>query len=103
MAIDRRVPIADFRNARGHRRKREIARIAVVELVPLQRSRDASVRRGPYRVGGGNRAVLRVLVVVEEHPVTLFLPPFARGQRRDTVFDLASQGEGRTPYHLERP
>ena len=68
------------REPRRHRRQREVGGLAVVDLVPGQRRRHARVGRRPHRVGAGDRAVLRVLVVVEEHAVALFLPPLARRQ-----------------------
>ena len=82
MLVDARVPVADLGEARRHRREREVRGLAGVDLVPGQRRRHARVRRRPHRVGARHRAVLRVLVVVEEHAVALFLPPLARGQSR---------------------
>ena len=67
---------------RRHRGEREVARLARVDLVPRERRRDARVRRRPHRVRAGDRAVLRVLVVVEEHAVALLLPPLAGRERR---------------------
>src|SRR5207253_1729841 len=56
---------------------RESGRVASLDLVPAQWSGDAGVGRRPHGVRRGDRAVLRVLVVVEKDAVTLLLPPFA--------------------------
>ena len=61
-----------------HRREREVARLAGVDLVPRQGSGYARVRGRPHRIRGGYRPVLRVLVIVDEHAMALFLPPLAR-------------------------
>src|SRR5262245_33862830 len=66
MLIDVGVPIAYRREARGHRRQREVAGLARVDLVPCERGRDACIGFRSYGVRGCNGAILRVLVVVEE-------------------------------------
>src|SRR5262245_58089667 len=103
MLIDVGVSIAHRRKPRWHRRQREVAWLAGVDLVPGQRRRDARVRLGPYRVGGRDGAILRVLVVVEEHAVALFFPPLARGEVGGTAFDLAREGKRGAAYLGERP
>ena len=47
-----------------------------------ERRRDARVGERPHRVGRAGRAVLGVLVVVEEDAVALLLPPLRRRERR---------------------
>ena len=81
--------------------QREVARVAVVDLVPGQRRRHARVGRRPHRVGAGDGAVLRVLVVVEEDAVALFLPPLAGRERRRAPLDLARERQ-RGAAHLGR-
>ena len=81
--------------SRRHRGEREVARVAVVDLVPRQRRRHPRVWRRPHRVRAGNRAVLRVLVVVEEDAVAFFLPPLARRERRRAALDFARQAPAR--------
>src|SRR5690606_21173451 len=49
--------------------------VAARHLVPAQGGGHARVGGGPHRVGGRDGAVLGVLVVVEEHPLALLLPP----------------------------
>ena len=96
MRVHRRMAIADLGESRGHGAEREVGRIAGGDLVPVERRRDPRVRFRPHRIGAGNRAVLRVLVVVEEDAVTLFLPPLAGGQRRRSPFDFACQRQRRS-------
>src|SRR5690606_28458033 len=47
--------------------------------------------------------VARVLVVVEEDAVALFLPPLARGDLRRAALDLAGEREGGASDLIERP
>ena len=91
------------REPRRHRRQREVGGVAVVDLVPGQRRRDARVRRRPHRVGAGDRAVLRVLVVVEEDAVALLLPPLARRERRRAPLDLARERQRGAAHLVEGP
>ena len=77
--------------------------IAVVDLVPGERRRDARVGCRPHRVGAGDGAVLGVLVVVEEDAVALFLPPLARRQRRRAPLDLARERQRGAAHLGERP
>src|SRR2546428_5062626 len=66
------------------------------DFVPRQGRRDPGIGGGANGVGGRDRAVLRILVVVEEDPLPFFLPPAAGGDVGGTPPDLASQG-GRGP------
>ena len=59
-----------------------------------ERRRDPRVRERPDRVRRGDRPVLRVLVVVEEHAVALLLPPLRGGDRRRPPLDVARDREG---------
>ena len=52
------------------------------DLVPPERRRHARVGQRAHRVRRARRAVLGVLVVVEEDAVALLLPPLRRGDRR---------------------
>jgi hypothetical protein len=79
--VDARVPVADVGEARRHRREGEVPRIAALDLLPRERGGNARVGLRTHRVGGGDGPVLRVLVVVEEDAVPLFLPPLAGGER----------------------
>ena len=65
--------------------------------------RDARVGRGPHRVGGGDGAVLGVLVVVEEDAVPLLLPPLAGGELGRAPLHLARQRQRRPPHLGEAP
>ena len=64
-------------------------------------TRASGVGRTEY--ARGDRAVLRVLVVVEEHAVALFLPPLARRERRRAPLDLARQRQRGAAHLVERP
>ena len=58
---------------------------------------------GAHRIGARDRAVLRVLVVVEEHAVALFLPPLAGRQAGRAPLDLAREGERGAAHLVEAP
>src|SRR5262245_21959879 len=103
MLIDPRVQIAEFLEARGHRGQREIRRVAVSNFVPCERCRDARVWGWPHRIRRGDGAILGVLVVVDEHPVALLLPPLAGGERRRTFLDFTRERERSTPHFIEAP
>ena len=60
-----------------------------------ERARHARVGGRADRVAGGDGAVARVLVVVDEHAVALLLPPLARREVGRAALDLARQGERR--------
>src|SRR5206468_4448941 len=62
------------------------------DLIPGQRRRDPGIGGRTDRVGGGDRAVLRILVVIEEDAVTFFFPPAAGGDLGGTPFDFTSEG-----------
>ncbi len=68
-----------------------------------ERRRDARVGRGPHRVGGCDRAILGVLVVVDEHAVALLLPPLAGGKTRCARFDFARERERAAAHFVEAP
>ncbi len=72
-------------------------------LVPGQRRRHARVRQRPDRVGGRDGAVLGVLVVVDEDPVPLLLPPLRRGQVGSAPLDLPRHRHRRPAHVGERP
>ena len=93
IAANRAGIVASVKSAGSH----------VVDLVPRQRRRHARVGLRPHRVRAGDRAVLRVLVVVEEDAVALLLPPLARRQRRRAPLDLARERERRAAHLVERP
>src|SRR6476469_5920855 len=97
------MTIPELRETRGHGLEREIGGVAVLDLFPRQRCGDARVGPGPHRIGAGDRPVLRILVVVEEHAVALLLPPFARRELRRTAFHLARKGERRASHDAEGP
>ncbi len=82
MAVHVGVTVADLGKARRHRGQREVGRVAHGDLVPRQRRRDARIRPRPHRIRTGDRPVLGVLVVVEKHAMTFFLPPLARRAAR---------------------
>src|ERR1043165_5632587 len=79
MRIDVAMAVAHLGEPRRHRRQREVSGLAGVHFVPRERRRHSRIGLGAHRVGGGHRAVLRVLVVVEEDAATLL--PGANGHR----------------------
>jgi hypothetical protein len=103
MPIDPGMTIAKLYEAGRHRREREICQLADVDLVPRQRRRHARVRSRPHGIRARHRAVLRILVVVEEHAVTLFLPPLARRQIRRSPLDRARESQCGAAYLAEGP
>ena len=103
MLVDLRVQVAELLEARGHGHQGEIRRVAVVNLVPGKRRRDACVGRWPYGVRGGDGTVLGVLVVIDEHTVALLLPPLAGGELRCTSLDFARERERATAHFIEIP
>ena len=62
------------------------------QLVPLERSGHRRAGLGPHAVGGRDRAVAGVLVVVDEHALAaLLLPPLRRHLARQPAFELAAE------------
>ena len=100
----RRVAVADRGEARGHRAQREVARAGTPQSSSqVSGRRHARVGLGAHRVGARHRAVLGVLVVVEEDAVALLLPPLAGGELRRAPLDLAGEGQRGAPHLRERP
>ena len=64
-------------------------------------TRASGIGRTEYARGDG--AVARVLVVVDEDAVALFLPPRRRGERRDAALDFAPERERAAPHVGELP
>ena len=96
--VDAGVWIANRFKPPGHRCHREVSRVARVDLSPGERSGHTRVRFRAHGICGGDRAILRVLVVVDEDAVPLFFPPLAGRQRGRTTFDLARQRERRAAH-----
>ena len=95
--------VTDRREPPGHSQHREVCRLTLGDLVPVHGRRHARVRQWAHRVGRARRAVLRILVVVEEHAAPLFLPPLGRRQRRRASLHLARERERRASHLGERP
>ena len=70
---------------------REGSGFTACDFIPRQRRRDPGIGGGTDRVGGGDRAILGILVVVEEDTVALFFPPAAGGDVGRTPFDFTSE------------
>src|SRR5829696_4530727 len=98
--VDVRGRVALLPYALRHRVEAELGRVDVGDLVPLERTADSRVRHGPHRVPRGDRPIARVLVVIDEDPVALLLPPLAGGVPRQAPLDLARQRQ-RRPSHLD--
>src|SRR5687767_6887121 len=81
-----------------HRVDAQVARLDVGDLGPVERARHASVRRRAHGVAGGDGAVARVLVVIDEDAVALLLPPLARRQLRRAPLHLARERQRRAAH-----
>src|SRR5262245_36879319 len=103
MCIDVGVPITQPGEARRHGAQREVLGTARRELLPGDGCRDARVGLRTDRVRTRHRAILGVLIVVDEDAVALLLPPLAGRQTRGTALDLARESERRAPNLVERP
>src|SRR5262249_44119035 len=103
MRIDVGAPIAQPGEARGHRAQREVLGTARLELLPGDRCRDARVWLRTDRIRARDRAILGVLIVVDEDAVALLLPPLAGRQTGRTALHLAREGERRATDLVERP
>src|SRR5262249_46212711 len=68
-----------------------------------ERSGHAGICARPDRVRRSDRAVLCVLVVIEEHAVAFFFPPLARGYRGGTTLDFARERQSGPANFRERP
>ncbi len=101
--VDSGRGVAPLSKACRRGREREGRRIDVRHLLPLERHRHPRVGRGADRPGRRHRAVLGVLVVVEEDAVALLLPPLARRLLGKAPLDLARDGQSRAPHLVEGP
>src|SRR5271170_2200017 len=88
--------VADLREALRNREDGKVRRIAIGHFFPVKRSRNASIWERTHRIGRACRAILRVLVVVKEDAMTLFLPPFRTGQCWGPALDRSRYGNRRT-------
>src|ERR1700692_997564 len=77
--------------------------IGVRHFTPLKWRRDASIRQRTYRIGRGRGPILRILVVIEEDTVPLFLPPLRTRQSGYAPLDCTRQGKRCTPNLAEAP
>ncbi|CAM5641743.1 hypothetical protein SPURM210S_04074 [Streptomyces purpurascens] len=99
-----RVHVAEFGEARGHGREVEVLGVRETHLVPAQGRGDGGVRAGPYRVGGGNRAVAcRLVVVDEDASAPLLLPPLDGHLVGHAPLQLPADGDGGAPDLGEGP
>ena len=96
--------VSDRREARRHRRHREVLGLDLGQLVPGDRRRDGRVGSPAHRVRGRDRSVARVLVVVDEDALAaLLLPPRGRHLLRQPPLDLACERERRAAHDRELP
>src|SRR5207248_3212695 len=79
--------------------------VAVPGSVQLLRPRRLpTLRLAAHRVGGEDRTVAGVLVVVDEHALpALLLPPCSRHELGRTALDLARERERAAAYDRELP
>src|SRR5580700_49148 len=69
----------------------------------MKRRRDTGIRQGAHRIRRARGSVLRVLVVIEEHALTLLFPPFRTGQSWCTPLHCARQRYRCPAYFSEGP
>ena len=81
--------------SRRHRRRRPSSH--------LERRGNAGVWKRTHRIGGRCRTVLGILVVVEEHSLTLLLPPLGGGDAGHAALDGAGDGKRRAADFSEGP
>ena len=101
--VDSGVRVADLLEAARHGGEGEVARLRVRDLLPGKRRRHGGGLGRSHRVRRGDGAVLRILVVVDEDAVALFLPPLAaRDGRRAAHFARERRAARRTSSKLQR-
>src|SRR5213595_1849718 len=98
-AIDSLVRVTALLETQRHRLQREIARIAGLELIPLDRRGYGRLGCRSHRICAGDRPIASILVVVDENAVALLLPPLGRRELRRPALHFACQRE-RTAAHL---
>src|ERR1700722_8208829 len=101
MAIDLGAGIAPLAQASGNGVQAQLRRLDIGHLVPFQRTGDARVRNSPHRVGRGYGAVAGILVVVDEDPFALLLPPATRRLLGHPPLDLTRERERGAAYLVE--
>ena len=101
--VDVRVRIADLRETLGNREDGKVGRLAVGDLVPVKRRGHTGVGQRAHGIRGARRPIFRVLVVVEEHAVTLLFPPLRAGQSGRAPLDFTRQRERRAAHLAEGP
>src|SRR5437867_6968135 len=87
LGVDAGLRIAELREALRNREYGEVGWVAVGHLMPAKRRGHPGVGGRAHGIRRARSAILRVLVVVEEDSVTLFLPPLRSGQRGRAPFD----------------
>ena len=101
--VDACVRIAEFRETPRNREYGEIGRLAVRDLMPVQRRGDSRIGQRTHGIRRAGGPILGVLILVEEHPVPLLFPPFRTGQGGRTPLDCAGQSDRRAAYFAEGP
>ena len=98
------LDVAALREPRRHRLEREVLGLDVRQLVPGDGRGDRRVRPASHRVRGGDRAVARILVVVDEDLLAaLFLPPGGGHKLGQPPLDLTRERERAAAHHREFP
>src|SRR5439155_11035181 len=90
--------------ARRHRRDGEVLGRDLGDLVPRYRCRDRGTLLRSDAVRGGDRAIARVLVVVDEDALAaLLLPPLRGDLAGQTPFELAPERDRGVANICKRP
>src|SRR5271156_1246977 len=95
--------IADFGESLRHREYVKVGWFAVRNLVPVKGCGYTRIGDRAYGIPRACCPVLRVLVVIEEHAVTLFFPPLRASQRGHPSLDCTREGERRASYFTKGP
>src|SRR6185369_10440765 len=95
--------ITKFFQPLRHCQHSKIGRLAIGNLIPLERRRYTRIRKRTHRVRRTRRAIFRVLVVVEEHTVTFLFPPLRTRELRYASLDLTRQRHRCASHFTESP
>src|ERR1700728_3601171 len=95
--------IANFRETLGHRQYGKVGWLAVRYLVPMEGRGYSSIRNRAHGIGGAGRSILGVLIIIQEHPMTLFLSPFRSCQGGHTTLDFTRKSKRGAAHLVERP
>ena len=98
-----RVRIAHGRETLRYGEHSEVRRFRIRRLVPEKRRGYARIGQRPNGISRAGGPILRILVVVEEDAVPLFLPPFRAGEGGRAPLHRARKSQSSPPHLSESP